>query len=184
MRNTVEQLRADDSRRDTVSSDKAIRREWRPAAEEIERLCGALQEIANSDERIAEVRRTRTASAQQIGRLLPNSDPPRSNPPRYSSLPFLASRSRFGRLAFLMWVFSMCGPVWAVKARARATRRSRKHVLGPPWIFKGPSARCLCRGTHLRDWPFAVLAQEDLTANGSLACAGSQGLCLPERTRS
>jgi hypothetical protein len=58
MRNTVEQLRADDSRRYTVSSDKAIRREWRPAAEEIERLRAALQEIATNDERIAEVQRT------------------------------------------------------------------------------------------------------------------------------
>jgi hypothetical protein len=63
MRDSVEQLRAD-SLQDAMSSDKAIHLKWEPiyvmkkAAEEIERLRAALQEIANSDERIAEVQRS------------------------------------------------------------------------------------------------------------------------------
>src|SRR5262245_4219394 len=80
MRDIVERLRMYDS------LAKAIRREWGPvyvmneAAEEIERLRSALQDIANSDERNAEVQRSSHCKLQQIGRLLPNSAPPRSNP--------------------------------------------------------------------------------------------------------
>src|SRR5262249_17878152 len=81
MRNTVEQLRADDSRRDTVSSDKPIRREWRPGNEEIERLRADLQEIANSDERIAEVQCTSHCISSTDRQTVTQLRPPRSNPP-------------------------------------------------------------------------------------------------------